>query len=280
MTYEAILYDIADGIATVTLNRPDKLNAWTRQMEQEVRDAMSDANRRDEVKVVILTGAGRGFCAGADMNLLSGIQSGDEDSDRRNSPPETPSAGGVDDGLDLSDDFQLRYSYFPTVAKPIIAAINGPCAGLGFVMALYADIRFASSAAKFTTSFARRGLIAEHGISWMLPQLVGLSNALDMLMSARVFSAGEAERLGLVSRVIDADQFMDTVRDYAIDLVQNVSPRSMQVMKQQVYNAQFQTLAEATTAANEEMLQSFESEDFKEGVAHFVEKRQARFTGR
>ena len=280
MTYEAILYDLADGIATITLNRPDKLNAWTRQMEQEVREAMGDANGRAEVRAIILTGAGRGFCAGADMDLLSGIQSGGEDDDRRNSPSDTPPAGGVDDGLDLSGDFALRYSYFPTVAKPIIAAINGPCAGLGFVMALYADIRFASSQAKFTTAFARRGLIAEHGISWMLPHLVGLSNALDMLLSARVFSAQEAERLGLVSRVIEAEKFMDEVRAYASDLVQNVSPRSMRVMKEQLYNAQFQTLAEATLKANGEMLKSFESEDFKEGVAHFVEKRQAHFSGR
>ena len=177
-------------------------------------------------------------------------------------------------------DFQKQYSYFPAVAKPIIAAINGACAGLGMVMALYADIRFASDAAKFTTAFARRGLIAEHGISWLLPRLVGVANAADLLFSARAILAPEAGAMGLVNRVIPHERFHEEVMAYARMLATEVSPRSLREMKREIWNAQFQGLGEAIDAANADMPASFVSEDFKEGVAHFVEKRPAAFTGR
>src|SRR5690348_1937684 len=173
----------------------------------------------------------------------------------------------------------MTYSYFPAIPKFIIAAINGPAAGLGFVVSLYADLRFAAETAVFTTSFAQRGLIAEHGVSWLLPRLVGLPAALDLLCSARKFRAQEALSLGLVSRVIPDDKLMAEVRAYARLMADTVSPRSVAVMKRQLWEAQFQTLAEATVQANHEMDLSFETADFKEGVAHFLEKRAARFTG-
>jgi enoyl-CoA hydratase/carnithine racemase len=274
MSFAEILFDVEDGIATITLNRPDKLNAWTGVMEAEVRTAMNDANTRDDVKVVILTGAGRGFCAGADMNNLADIGDGTRDA--------RPVAmiQGVEDGLDLPDDFKQKVSYFPTMTKPVIAAINGVAAGLGLVMALYADVRFASDAARFTTAFAKRGLIAEHGISWMLPRLVGISNGLDMLLSSRIVEAVEAKDMGLVSKIYPLDELMPAVRAYAQDIAQNVSPRSTRVMKEQVYKALFSNLEEAIQVGNKEMVDSFVCEDFKEGVAHFMEKRPARFTGR
>ena len=164
--------------------------------------------------------------------------------------------------------------------KPIIAAINGACAGLGLVYALYCDQRFAAAGAKFTTAFARRGLIAEHGISHTLPRLVGLSKALDLLVSARKFDAEEALRLGVVDHVLPADQLMAAVRAYALDLADNVSPRAMAVIKRQLWAVDQQSLREAISIGNAEMLASFASDDFKEGVAHFVQKRQAAFTGR
>jgi len=166
------------------------------------------------------------------------------------------------------------------VPKPIIAAINGACAGLGLVMALYADVRFASDTAKFTTAFSRRGLIAEHGISWLLPRLVGMANAADLLFSARTFLAPEAGAMGLVNRVIPHERFEDEVMAYARMLATEVSPRSLREMKREIWNAQFQGLGEAIDAANADMVGSFVSEDFKEGVAHFVEKRSPSFTGR
>ena len=164
--------------------------------------------------------------------------------------------------------------------KPFIAAINGACAGLGFVMSLYADIRFASDAAVFTTSFARRGLIAEHGISWLLPRLVGVANAADLLFSARKITAAEAAQMGLVNRVIPFAQFEEEVMAYARMLAHEVSPRSVREMKREMWNAQFQTLGQAIDSANADMDGSFVSEDFKEGVAHFMEKRAPAFTGR
>jgi enoyl-CoA hydratase/carnithine racemase len=271
MGYEQILYEVKDRIATVTLNRPDKLNAWTAVMGREVRQAMEEAARDEVVRVIVLTGAGRGFCAGADMQLLSGIagaggQAGREPADR--SDPA------------VRADFRGPYAYFPTIPKPIIGALNGATAGLGLVVSLYCDLRIAADSAILTTSFSRRGLIAEHGVSWMLPRLVGLQHALDLLLSARKITAAEALAMGLVAQVKPAATLQEDVRAYARELADLVSPRSLQVMKRQLWEAQFQSLAEATAVADEEMRRSFLTEDFKEGVAHFVEKRAPRFTGR
>ena len=164
--------------------------------------------------------------------------------------------------------------------KPIIGAINGPCAGLGMVLALYTDIRLASDLAVFSTAFSRRGLIAEHGISWLLPRLVGMANAADLLFSARRVEAAEAKALGLVNRVIPHADFMAEARSYATMLATEVSPRSLAEMKRELWNAQFSSLGDAIEAANVDMIASFASEDFKEGVAHYIEKRPAAFTGR
>ena len=278
MSYEEILYEVEEGIATISLNRPDKLNAWTGTMEKEVRLAMYAAEDDDSVRVIILTGAGRGFCAGADMGGLSATANATE-------IPSFEERLAACDGPEprrpgIRDDFTEKFSYFPSIQKPIIAAINGAAAGLGFVMSLYCDMRFASDKAKFTTAFSRRGLIAEHGLSWTLQRIVGISNALDLAMSARVIMADEAERMGLVNRVIADADFKDEVYAYAKELATMVSPRSTRIIKEQIYNAQFQTMSEAIKVANVEMLKSLEGEDFKEGVAHFVEKRLPAFTGR
>lgn len=274
LTYEDILYRVEDGVAVVTLNRPDKLNAWRGEMDRDVRAAMRVAADDPSVKVIILTGAGKGFCAGADMNMLQTIQSGDAGTSR--------SAVNALEPWDKSANanFQKQYSWFPAVQKPIIAGINGAAAGLGLIMSLYCDIRFAADTAKFTTAFSRRGLVAEHGISWLLPRLVGFANAADLLYSARVIKADEALRMGLVSRVIPAADFEREVMAYAKMLATEVSPRSLREMKREIWNAQFQSLGDAIEAANGDMPASFKSEDFKEGVAHFVEKRDPKFTGR
>ncbi len=278
MAHEEILYEVADRVATVTLNRPAKLNAWTFKMQGEVQAAMAQAEADDKVRVIILTGAGRAFCAGMDMQSLGDLAGADLSVAKvkqmlspRLLGPQRPEA---------RPDFQKTYSYFPAVTKPIIAALNGPTVGLGLVIALYCDLRFASDQAKFGTAFSRRGLIAEHGISWMLPRLGGLANAMDLLFSARTIDAAEALRMGLVSRVLPQENFLEGIRSYAVELATLVSPRSLRIMKKQIYDAQFQTLAEAIDSANEEMFQSLVCADFREGVAHFVEKRAPAFTGK
>ena len=278
MAYEDILYRVDGGVAVITLNRPDKLNAWRAEMERELRSAMRDAGADPTVRVIVLTGAGRGFCAGADMNgLQSTVAAGQA---RAGSTPAPAAPGPAPFDASSRGDYQRQYSYFPAVPKPIIAAINGACAGLGMVMALYADMRFASDAAVFTTAFSRRGLIAEHGISWLLPRLVGMAHAADLLFSARKIRAPEALAMGLVSRVIPLADFEAEVIVYARMLATEVSPRSLGEIKREIWDAQFQGLGEAIDAANADMPGSFVSEDFKEGVAHFVEKRAPAFTGR
>jgi enoyl-CoA hydratase/carnithine racemase len=278
MTNQETVYDVADRVATITLNRPDKLNAWTATMDQEVRAAMYEAERDPNVRVVVLTGAGRGFCAGADMSLLGTIAK--EGLEGYRGPESFLRNTGNGERQDVRPDFQKKYSYFPSIQKPVIAAVNGPAVGLGFILTLYCDLRFASDTARFGTAFAKRGLIAEYGLAWMLPRLIGPASALDMLFSARLVDAQEALRMRLVNQVFPQDSFLENVYAYAKELASSVSPRSMGIIKTQVYNAMFQTLSEAFEASEQEMLKSLQCEDFKEGVAHFVEKRAPVFTGR
>src|SRR6204780_4612590 len=240
MPNQETLYNVADRVATITLNRPDKLNAWAAVMEGEVKAAMRDAERDENVRVIVLTGAGRGFCAGADISLLSTVGTKGLDSAQR--PQAVQPQGGTVEGIRA--DFQKKYSYFPAITKPVIAAINGPIVGLGLVIALYCDLRFASDGARFGTAFARRGLIAEYGMAGLLPRLGGPANALDLLFSARMIDAAEALRMGLVNQVFPRETFHAKVREYAVDLASNVSPRSLRGIKRQVDDAMFLPRAE------------------------------------
>jgi enoyl-CoA hydratase/carnithine racemase len=226
-----------------------------------VTSATADAG----VRAIVVTGSGRGFCAGADMSLLSGIS-------------DAPTAHGAG-AATPTGNFEQKFSYLLAVPKPIFMAINGPIAGIGLCLAVFGDFRYMAANAKLTTAFAKRGLIAEHGISWMLPRLIGTMNALDLLCSARTVEAGEAERLGL-ARTLPAEGFLPAVQAIAREMTTTASPRSIGIIKQQVYGSNFQSLAEAWAVADKEMKASFSSEDFKEGVAHFLEKRAPAFTGR
>ena len=279
--YEDIRYEVKDGLAVITLDRPAKLNAWTPAMERSVRRALGDAEGDTGVRAIVVTGAGRGFCAGADMGVLQGLAGGGAEVRARAAggagAAPRPAAGGL--GPDVSAHYGGRFGYMMAVRKPIIAAINGPCAGIGLVFACFCDLRFASAQAVLTTSFAKRGLIAEHGISWLLPRLIGPARALDLLFSARTLTGAEAEQLGLVNDSFPAERFADDVSAYARQLVDSVSPRSLAVIKAQVWKTLFQDLDQALATADHEMTLSFESEDFREGVAHFMEKRAPRFRG-
>ena len=275
MPSQETLYQVTDRVATITLNRPDKLNAWTAIMEQEVRAAMHEADRDDGVRVIVLTGAGRGFCSGADISLLGAIAEKGIDEAKRAQLRE-----GRSENAGVRADFQKKYSYFPGLTKPVIGAINGVAVGLGMVIALYCDVRLVSDVARFGTVFARRGLIAEYGMAWMLPRLVGHANALDLLFSARMIDSAEAFRMGLANQVLPLATFPEAVQKYAAEMASTVSPRSLRVMKRQVYDAMFQPLGEAFDISEREMVASLQCEDFKEGVAHFVEKRSPVFTGK
>ena len=242
-----------------------------------MRAAVEDAESDESVRAIVLTGAGRGFCAGADMSLLGAVATqGVTDQVRE----KAAGRSNLDQSRGVRQDFAQKYSYFLAANKPVIAAVNGPAVGLGLVIALYCDLRFACDAARFSTVFARRGLIAEYGMAWMLPRLVGQANAVDLLFSARTIDAAEGQRMGLVNRVFPQASFMKEVHDYARDLASNVSPRSLAVIKRQLGEAMFQSLQEAFETSQQEMLASLNSEDFKEGVAHYLEKRSPAFVGR
>ncbi len=268
--YEQILYDVEDPVATVTLNRPDRLNAWTDRMGIELKHAVARAEADDGVALIVLTGAGRGFCAGADLENLKSISLGErggEEAGDLEADPGDPDMHG----------FRQTYTYLMSVRKPVIAAINGPCAGMAVPIALACDLRFASDRAVFTTAFARRGLIAEWGIGWLLPRLVGSAHALDLLFSARRVDAAEAWRIGLVNRTLPHDELLPFVRDYAREVAENCSPASLQVMKRQVYQALEEPLAVAHEKSVKLMIESFSRPDFREGVSSYLEKRPPRF---
>jgi enoyl-CoA hydratase/carnithine racemase len=246
---------VADGVAVLTFNRPDRLNAWVPALQTRYFDLLSECAADPDVRAIVVTGEGRGFCAGADMEALQGIAT---------------------DGAESAQDD--RPQTFPlSIPKPIIAAVNGPAAGLGLVMALMCDLRFAAAGAKLTTAFARRGLVAEHGISWILPRLVGPARALDLLLSGRTLLAEEALSLGLVNAVHPREALLERTLDYARELAALSSPTSMAIMKRQVYEHLERTLPDALDESNRLMLESFGRPDFAEGVASFVERRPPRF---
>lgn len=271
-----ILYDISDGVAVITLNRPDRLNAWTPTMADEVRAAIGQAGRDPKVRVIVVTGAGRGFCAGADMGILADTAKAGKGSAATIVAPvdvDFPNALGPD----LGAEFHGRFTYMFDCPKPIIAAINGPCVGIGLVFALHADLRFAAADATMSTTFASRGLIAEHGIAWILPRLIGETAAMELLLTARKFDGAEAARLGMINAAQEGVALMPHVRDLATQMARTLSPQSMSIIKRQLRLAQRQSFSESVHLANSEMSKSFASEDFREGVAAFGEKRPPVF---
>jgi enoyl-CoA hydratase/carnithine racemase len=271
--YEEIRYEVDEPVATITLDRPQVLNAWTDRMGAEVRHAVAAAEHDPRVVGIVITGAGRGFCAGADMNTLTAI------SDGQRGATVIPAELAADPGDPGAGD-DLRggeYTYLLSVPKPVVAAVNGAVAGMAVPFVLACDMRFMAEDAVLTTAFAQRGLIAEWGLSWILPRLVGTAVALDLLFSARKVTGREAASLGLVNAALPGDQVLAHAQDYVRGLAQTSSPASMAVMKRQVYQQVHAGLFPAEREARRLMVESFTRPDFREGVRSFTEKRPPRF---
>ncbi|MCW2876479.1 MAG: enoyl-CoA hydratase [Sphaerisporangium sp.] len=252
---DLVLSSLDESVLTLTFNRPDRLNAWTDAMGRRYFDLLEEAERDPDVRVIVVTGAGKGFCAGADFQTLAALQDGsyDEEPDKR--PNTHPT----------------------TIRKPIIAAVNGACAGLGMVHALVCDLVFTAAEAKWTTAFARRGLVAEYGLAWILPKLVGQAKSMDLLLSGRTFSGAEAGEIGLVNRVVPGERLLEEATAYARELAVHSSPASMAVIKRQVWGDWQASLDDSASEAVRLMLESFGRPDFAEGVASFLERRIPAF---
>lgn len=272
--YQEIVYDVTGHVATITLNRPERLNALTQRLLAELRHALAQAEAEERVVGIVLTGEGRGFSAGMDTDALAADASVGQ-SERESIPSELEAHPG---DPHMGDDFQVTFGYLLSIRKPMIAAVNGACAGLGMSIACLCDLRFAAPEAIFRTAFAQRGLIAEHGMSWILPRLLGPSRALDLLWHPRKVGADEAREMGLVNRIVARDELVGEARRYLEDMAESCAPVSLMIMKQQVYRALMQPLGEAMQEANRLMSESLAKPDFKEGVASFTEKRPPKFS--
>ena len=270
MDLKVTRYEVAAGVATITLDRPDRLNAWTGRMELEYRQSMAAAEHDGDVRVIVVTGAGKGFCAGADMAGLGGMAETGEYDTGVTEEPATPGHG-------VRPDFDHPHAFHLGVPKPIIAAVNGAAAGVGFVLACYCDIRFAAAGAKITTSFGRLGLPAEWGVGWLLPRMIGTARTADLLFSSRVVLAEEAAELGLVNKVLPPEELLPYTLDYARTIAAEISPRSLATMKRQLWGGLLEPLGTAVDEAEVLMKDMIGSADFAEGVKAFGERRPPQF---
>jgi enoyl-CoA hydratase/carnithine racemase len=266
----AVRYEVADRIATVTLDRPDRLNAWTGRMHTEYRWCLDRAERDPGVRVVVVTGAGRGFCAGADTGALEQHAEAGRYDDGVREPLAEP-------GYGVRTEFDHAFAFHYGMATPVIAAINGPAAGVGLVLACYCDLRFAAAGAKLTTSAPRLGLPAEYGLSWVLPRLVGLGHAADLLLSSRVVLAEEAAAMGLVNRVLPPESLLEHTDAYARALATEVSPASLRVTKHQLYGEQHDDVGTAVERSVALIDQMMGGPDYAEGVRAWMDKRPPDF---
>lgn len=262
-TYEFILFERRDRVGLITLNRPDRLNAWTYDMNDEILDAIQACNDDPGTGAIVITGAGRGFCAGADVKGFN------------NAIQERESAS---DGLAANDRRREEHlAAFLRRSKPLIAAVNGPSIGVGMTMTLPMDIRIASDAAKFSMRFVRMGIVPEVASTTYLPQIVGLQNALDLILTARTIDAEEALRMGLVKAVVPGDRLLDEAMTYAAEIANNPTDQVV-VAKQMVHRHMVQPDIDAVVGEeNRNIIRAYKGPAHKEAVTAFLEKRQPKF---
>jgi enoyl-CoA hydratase/carnithine racemase len=275
MGYETILYSVEDEILTITLNRPEKLNAYNATMQAELIDAFDRADADDGVRAIIVTGAGRGFCAGADLS--SGADTFDRDAKR--GPVRRLANGDVDysDAMARDGGGQVTLRIFKCL-KPVIAAVNGPAVGIGATMQLAMDFRIASDAARFGFVFSQRGIVPEAASSWFLPRLVGISQALEWCYSGRVFPAQEALAGRLVSKVVPPDELLPAARALARSFIDKTAPVSVALIRQMMWRMMgADDPMEAHKIDSRGIYARGRSNDVKEGVVAFLEKRPAEF---
>ena len=259
-------YEVADGIATIWLNRPHRMNAWTGRLHTEYRHLLARADDDRAVRAIVVTGRGRGFCVGGDAEALEGH------SKRGGYDP-----GTADDianpGYGVAREFDAAFAYHFGLAKPCIAAINGLAAGVGLALAAFADLRFAVPGAKLTTAHGKLNLPAEYGLSWMLPRIMGLGRANELLLSSRVFTTDEALELGFVNRLFEADDLVEQTQAYARDLVASVAPNSLRQTRWQIYRDLHRDVASAVNESEALLDRMMTEDDYREGVAAFLGKR-------
>lgn len=275
MELKTTRYEIVEGgVAVVTLSRPKRRNAWTGRMHTEYRWLLERADADKAVRVIVVTGdpEGQAFCAGADLGALEGH------SEKGRYDPGT-SEDIARPGFGVDPNFDAAFAYHFGVGKPIIAAINGAAAGVGLVLAAFADMRFAVKGAKFTAAHGRFNFPAEFGLSWVLPRIVGLTHANDILLSSRTFTSDEAATMGFLNRLTEAEALMPAVLEYARAIAANVAPCSARESKRQVYRDLHRDAAGAVGEAERLLEAMIKDPDYKEGVKAWMEKRPAQWTG-
>lgn len=273
MELKVTKWEVADGVGVLTLNRPERLNSWTGRMHTEYRWVLAEAESDPTVRVIVVTGAGRGFCAGADTAALEGhVERGAYDP---GTPPDLAKPG-----YGVRPEFDQNFAYQFGMTKPIIAAVNGAAAGVGLVIACYADIRFAVPGAKLTTAHGRLSLPAEYGLSWLLPRLIGLTKANDILLSSRVFLTDEAFELGLFNGLLPPEELVPHTLAYAKKMAAEVSPGSLRETKRQIYADLHRDVGSSVAEADVLLDDMMKSEDYKEAVRAYMEKRPPRWSGK